>query len=179
MKNQRILKIFPLLIVASILLLGSCNKVSQIRSSEPRHSIVVIHSWDSIGEEKELFSRTMERAFKEHGMQVDIHHIYANMLRRPNDAFSRFDWPAYSKQIKEWKPEVILLNDDPILEWVLTQEDKDSIFYNTPVVFAGVSTLLRDSLYRFPKMTGYEAKIDDDEDNQYSVRDNRDGLSGS
>ena len=108
MKNQRILKIFPLLIVASILLLGSCNKVSQIRSSEPRHSIVVIHSWDSIGEEKELFSRTMERAFKEHGMQVDIHHIYANMLRRPNDAFSRFDWPAYSKQIKEWKPEVIL-----------------------------------------------------------------------
>lgn len=160
MKNQRILKIFPLLIVASILLLGSCNKVSQIRSSEPRHSIVVIHSWDSIGEEKELFSRTMERAFKEHGMQVDIHHIYANMLRRPNEVFSRFDWPAYSKQIKEWKPEVILLNDDPILEWVLTQEDKDSIFYNTPVVFAGVSTLLRDSLYRFPKMTGYEAKID-------------------
>ena len=58
MKNQRILKIFPLLIVASILLLGSCNKVSQIRSSEPRHSIVVIHSWDSIGEEKELFSTT-------------------------------------------------------------------------------------------------------------------------
>lgn len=161
MKNRcKMLKILPLLFVLVISLLGSCSKVSNIRSNGPRHSVVVIHSSDSIGEEKELFSKCMENAFKNHDMAVDIHHVYANMLHRPGDVFLQFDWPQYKKQIEDWKPEIILLNDDPIVEWVFTRPEIDSIFLNTPVVFAGVNALLRDSLYRFPKMTGYEAKID-------------------
>ena len=123
--------------------------------------MVVIHSWDSIGEEKELFSTCMEKAFRENGMNnVEIHHIYAAMVRRPAEVFSAFDWPKYAEQIKKWKPEVILLNDDPIVEWLLTQEHPDSILLNTPIVFAGVNTLLTDSLKKFPKMTGFEARID-------------------
>ena len=160
MKNNNVSKILPLLFVIIITLLGSCSKVKNIRSNGPRHSVVVIHSWDSVGEEKELFSKCMENAFKDHDMQVDIHHIYANMVRRPSDVFTQFDWQKYREQIIAWEPEVILLNDDPIVEWVLTRSERDSVFVNTPVVFAGVNALLRDSLYRFPKMTGYEAKID-------------------
>ena len=102
----------------------------------------------------------MEENFRAHGMDVNIHHIYANMLYRPNDVFSQFDWPVYSKQIKEWKPEVILLNDDAIVDWLLNAKEIDSIFLKTPIVFSGVNTLLRDSLYRIPQMTGFEAKVD-------------------
>ena len=161
MKNKNMSKLLPLLIVVVIALLGSCSKVSNITgSSGPRHSVVVIHSWDSIGEEKELFSKCMEENFRAHGMDVNIHHIYANMLYRPNDVFSQFDWPVYSKQIKEWKPEVILLNDDAIVDWLLNAKEIDSIFLKTPIVFSGVNTLLRDSLYRIPQMTGFEAKVD-------------------
>ena len=161
MKNKNMSKLLPLLIVVVIALLGSCSKVSNITgSSGPRHSVVVIHSWDSIGEEKELFSKCMEENFRAHGMDVNIHHIYANMLHRPNDVFNQFDWPVYSKQIKEWKPEVILLNDDAIVDWLLNAKEIDSIFLKTPIVFSGVNTLLRDSLYRIPQMTGFEAKVD-------------------
>ena len=162
MKNNNMSKILPLLIVVVITLLGSCSKVSKItRSSNgPRHSIVVIHSWDSIGEEKELFSKCMNDAFMQHDVEVDIHHIYANMFHRPNDVFTQFDWPTYSKQIRKWKPEVILLNDDGIVDWLLNAEEIDSIFLSTPIVFSGVNTLLRDSLYRIPQITGFEAKVD-------------------
>jgi len=162
MKNRnKMSRILPLLIVVVISLLGSCSKVSNItKPSGPRHSVVVIHSWDSIGEEKELFSKCMEDAFKSYDMAVDVHHIYANMLHRSSDVVAQFDWPIYSEQIKEWKPEVILLNDDPIVDWVLTSMGHDSIFQNTPIVFAGVSALLRDSLSLFSSITGFEDKID-------------------
>jgi len=162
MKNNNMSKILPLLIVVVITLLGSCSKVSKIaRSSNgPRHSIVVIHSWDSIGEEKELFSKCMDDAFMQHDVEVDIHHIYANMFHRPNEVFTQFDWPKYSKQIRQWQPEVILLNDDGIVDWLLNAKEIDSIFLSTPIVFSGVNTLLRDSLYRIPQITGFEAKVD-------------------
>jgi hypothetical protein len=128
MKNNNMSKILPLLFVVLITLFGSCSKVSNIsKPSGPSHSVVVIHSWDSIGEEKELFSKSMEKAFRDHDMAVEIHHIYANMIHRPNDVFTKFDWPKYSKQIKDWKPEVILLNDDPIVEWLFGREEIEEI----------------------------------------------------
>ena len=162
MKNRnKMSRILPLLIVVVISLLGSCSKVSNItKPSGARHSVVVIHSWDSIGEEKELFSQCMEDGFRNHDMAVDVHHIYANMLHRSSDVMSQFDWPTYSEQIKQWKPEVILLNDDPIVDWVLTSRGRDSIFQSTPIVFAGVSALLRDSLSVFPAITGFEDRVD-------------------
>lgn len=160
MKRHQLPKII-LLLGLLFAILVSCSKVKSFKSSGPSHSVVVIHSWDSIGEEKELFSTCMEKAFRENGMNnVEIHHIYAAMVRRPAEVFSAFDWPKYAEQIKKWKPEVILLNDDPIVEWLLTQEHPDSILKNTPIVFAGVNTLLADSLKKFPQMTGFEARID-------------------
>lgn len=154
------LSILPLLILLVAMLAGSCSKVKSFRSTEPRHSVVVIHSWDSIGEEKDLFSNCMEQAFEKQNMNVDIHHIYANMVSRPVDVFNAYDAARVTETIRKWKPEVILLNDDPIVEWLLTQENPDSIYLNTPIVFAGVNALLRDSLVRFPLMTGFEARID-------------------
>ena len=82
------------------------------------------------------------------------------VVRRPDFVFTRYDWPACSDSLRKWQPDVILLNDDPIVEWVLTNRDIDSIFVNTPCVFAGVNTLTKDSLVNFPLMTGYEAVID-------------------
>jgi signal transduction histidine kinase len=102
----------------------------------------------------------MDDAFNRHDVEVDVHHIYANMFHRPNEVFTQFDWPKYSKQIRQWQPEVILLNDDGIVDWLLNAKEIDSIFLSTPIVFSGVNTLLRDSLYRIPQITGFEAKVD-------------------
>ena len=159
MKRLNLFRILPLWVFISTLLTVSCSKVQEMRKG-PSRRVVVIHSWDSVGEEGELFSTTMQKAFAAHDVNADILHIYANMVRRPGDVFTPFDWARCAETIKRWNPEIILLNDDPIVEWVLTHEDSDSIFSRVPIVFAGVNSLLRDSLVRFPRMTGFEARID-------------------
>lgn len=156
---SKISKLFPLLVMAGVMLVVSCGEVHRTNVG-PRYNVVVIHSWDSVGEEKEFFSERMEKAFEERGTKVNIHHIYARMVRRPDNIFTEWDWPRYADSIRAWNPDVILLNDDPIVEWVLSHHEGDSIFQNTPVVFAGVNALLRDSLARFPMMTGFESRID-------------------
>ncbi|MDE5999276.1 MAG: hypothetical protein K2H04_04275, partial [Bacteroidaceae bacterium] len=105
-----------------LLALGACHKTAP---SEPPHRVLVIHSWDSVGEEGQFFIECMDNAFKESGMNVDVHHIYAKMTHQPGEVFAKTEWPKYAKAIKAWKPEVILLNDDPVVEWVLKDMGKD------------------------------------------------------
>jgi len=81
------------------------------------------------------------------------------MKYRAGDIFTKEDWPTYLDSIRRWKPEVILLNDDPILSWVLTERPCDSLFFNTPVVFAGINRLIRDSVMQYPLMTGFGNNI--------------------
>jgi len=101
----------------------------------------------------------MEDAFKKEGLRVNIHHIYANMVNRSATLLNRMDWPVYRDSIRSWDPEIILLNGDPILGWVLREHPDDSLFMNKPVVFAGVNVLTRDSLQRYPLMTGFGNNI--------------------
>lgn len=152
-------KIGSLLLLIGAMFFGSCGEIHR-EGVASRHHIVVIHSWSDQGEEGKSFSDCMDKAFQLQGMDVDVHHIYANMVRRPSDVFSAFDWAGYADSIRQWKPEIILLNDDPIVEWALTMGYKDSLLTQTPIVFAGVNALLRDSLYHFPLMTGYVERID-------------------
>lgn len=149
----------PVLAVMGSIAVVSCSKIDPV-NHQLQKNVVVIHSWDSVGEEAELFVKTMKNDFRDQGINANIHHIYANMIRRPDTVFTRYDWPAYRDSIKKWKPDVILLNDDPILEWVFKHRDLDSLFVTTPCVFAGVNVLSRGHLEHFPLMTGYEAVID-------------------
>ncbi len=145
-------------IVLITLTLSACggNAVSDL----PKHSIVVIHSWDSVSEENDQFSKTMDDEFVQQNINAEVHHIYANMRHRLGKNFMDEDWPKYCDSLKKWKPEVILLNDDPIVEWALRLPERDSILLKTPVIFSGVNALLRDSLHRYPLMTGFEDHID-------------------
>ncbi|MBQ9363665.1 MAG: HAMP domain-containing histidine kinase [Bacteroidaceae bacterium] len=137
------------------LLAGCLFSCSNKTPQGAARSILVIHSWDSLGEEGAHFTRCMKEDFLERGINADIHHIYANMLHRSPKQLSEVDWDKYADSIRKWKPEIILLNDDPILRWVLQERTADSLFQETPVVFAGINVLLRDSLQHYPLMTGF------------------------
>ncbi|MBQ9641757.1 MAG: HAMP domain-containing histidine kinase [Bacteroidaceae bacterium] len=143
------------IILTSILLAGSLSSCGKKTPKGAVRSVLVIHSWDSTGEEGAFFTECMAEAFRKENINADIHHIYANMLHRSPEQLSEVDWPRYADSISLWKPEIILLNDDPILRWVLRQHVADSLFSRVPVVFAGINVLMRDSLQRFPMMTGY------------------------
>lgn len=157
--NLNIMKLFVALMTLCTVLLISCGDEKTKIEEQQKYSVVVIHSWDSIGEEKDLFTNTMKEAFDNEGLNVEIHHIYANMIHRPARVFDETDWPVVKDSINSFKPDVILLNDDPILDWVFTYDSADSLLRSTPSVFAGVNCLMRDSLYKFPLMTGYEDRI--------------------
>lgn len=126
---------------------------------EPKKKVLVIHSWDSGGEDGEPFRQMMKDAFDETGLNVDICHIYLDAAHRRGTLLDK-DIETYTDEIAQWKPDVILVNDDPALDMILYYHIADSIFKNTPVVFAGVNTLLRDSLVLYPKMTGFYENID-------------------
>lgn len=158
--NYNLFRIFPLLLLAVSVFFGACGNDSEVRQEHPRQSVVVLHSWDSVGEEKELFTDCMEKAFQKRGMDVDIHHIYLDMIKHPGDVFAKECWPSLREEIKKLNPKVILLNDDPIYEWVLMRSERDSVFLHTPTVFSGVNAPLRDSVGHFPNMTGFEDRID-------------------
>lgn len=158
LKKIHILFISTIWVAIIIMSFSSCSKSRMVKEL-PVHEVVVIHSWDSVGEEKELFSEVMEHEFIEKNLNVNIHHFYADMVHRPCNVYATEDWPILADSINKIKPEVILLNDDPIMELVLGGYIDDSIFKTTPSVFAGVNTLRRENVKKYP-MTGFEDKID-------------------
>lgn len=149
-----------ILLVTVAISLGVYTSCGNDKPTGPLRSVLVLHSWDKSGEEDELFTEAMKEAFIREGINADIHHIYGNMVHNTIWAFKETEWGKYQDSIRKWKPEVILVNDDPMLTAVFRAKLDDSLFANTPVVFSGINILMRDSLYRYPLMTGFEDLID-------------------
>lgn len=161
-KSSIVKAFIALAMLFALLLSTSCTtKRSEIEKLQ-KHRIAVIHSWDESGEENNLFKEKMQEEFFEAGINAEIHHYYLNILHNPikplvnNGVWMKY----YGDSIRLLKPDVILVNDDPALECIINYHIDDSLFTNTPVVFAGVSALHKDSLHHFPLMTGFEDRID-------------------
>lgn len=140
------------LILAAVFFIVSCGN-NKPKGDE--RNIVVFHSWDDSGEDGEYFRDLMQQEFYDAGINAKVHHIYANMRHRSNKTFTTQDWPAYLDSIRNWKPELILMNDDPILSWMIHERPCDSLFFNTPIVYAGINDLIRDSVSQYHLMTGF------------------------
>lgn len=143
----------------SACLLTGCTQ----KAHGPVHSIVVIHSYDNEGEEGEPFSQAMTEAFLTHGFQTDIHHIYLDLVHHSQQQVNEETFPLYVDSIlNDWKPEVILLNDDPAYRYAL-EHNQDTVFRNYPVVFSGVNVLYPEAMAQFPNFAGFEDKIEFEE----------------
>lgn len=163
LNNSSIVKALAVLTMLFTLLLNSsCDTKQREVEKQEKHIIAVIHSWDEKGEENALFKETMQKEFIKEGINAEIHHFYLNILHNPiNPLIYNGVWKRYyGDSIRMLKPDVILVNDDPALDCIINYHIDDSLFINTPVVFAGVSALQKDSLHHFPMMTGFEDRID-------------------
>jgi len=161
--NSSVVKTFTALTMLFMLILTiSCDSRKLEIEKQQKYSIVVLHSWEDKGEENDIFRKTIEDEFLNAGVNVDIHHLYLNILHNPiNPLLYNGYWKKYyGDSIRLYKPEVILVNDDPALDLIVKHHIDDSLFINTPVVFAGITSLQKDSLHRFPLMTGFEDRID-------------------
>lgn len=150
-------QIRTLLILLTSLMLFSCGNGID---DQQKHRVLVIHSWSDAAEDGVIFPDEMRNAFEQEDLDVEIRHMFLDMTRKSQSIFKDKTWALYEDSIKNWKPDIILINDDPFLEKVLVNHVSDSIFQNTRVVFAGINVLHRDSLYRYPLMTGFVDHID-------------------
>ncbi len=123
------------------------------------HSIVVFHSWSDDGEDGEAFSEALDEALLYYNMYADVHHIYLDMLRHTPDDIDKDFWASYADSLKVWNPELILINDDPALEWMLRGKH-DDVFRSLPIVFAGVNKLDVSVLQDYMNLTGFVDGID-------------------
>ena len=157
MKNTvRLYLCVAILAIVTTGIIISCGDGTHIAKT---YNVVVLHSWDASGEEGVYFQDLMKDEFKRAGIRANIHHIYANLIHRPPHVFTTEDWPQYLDSIREWKPDIILVNDDPALSWVFKERPCDSLFFSTPIVFAGINGLIRDSVMHYPLMTGFGNNI--------------------
>lgn len=150
-------RLIGVLAVLMALVLTGCE--NDRRYVGKMHSIVVFHSWNDQGEEGEPFREAMEEALEFHKMYANVHHIYMDMLSHTPDDIDKNYWAAYADSLKKWKPELILINDDPALQWMLRGKH-DEVFREVPIIFAGINTLEVDVLQDYMNLTGFVDKID-------------------
>ena len=148
-----------MVIVMTVMMLALSGCHHDRRYLGRMHSVVVFHSWADRGEEGERFRATMEEAFDFYGSHARVHHIYLDMLSHTAEDIDRNFWAVYRDSLRVWKPEVILLNDDPAMAWMLKGKH-DDVFRKIPVVFAGINNLNTDVLQDYMNITGFVDQID-------------------
>lgn len=154
-----------LFILTCLLITGSCKDEETTVCK-----VVVIHSQDEAGAEGQLFQDYMEKRFEQEGIHADIRHLYLNLAKEPMLSNENNHQSEYAEFLSEWNPEVILVNQDLALTWLLRTGKPElrndanyvlnRIFTRVPVVVAGVNLLNRQELAAYPNITGFEDRMD-------------------
>lgn len=158
--------------VLCTLLLLACESESQ-RNAAPKRSVVVLHSVEDKGQEGAPFKQLMEKEFNKHHMQVDIHHLYVDLHHIPVSENLALYGKAYTDSLRKWKPEVMLVNEDPVMNLIFevydrcsqnnareTEQVLDRWFHSVPMVIAGQTNLRKDLYNQYANITGFEDVIE-------------------
>ena len=123
----------------------------------PDCTVVVLHSYNDIGQEGSYFRNYMEERFRHHGINADIHHIYLDLIHKENPFVNEDGEDLFVETILGYDPDVLLINDDLAFHYIL--ENEDVLLKTIPSVFAGVSA----STFQhqdYPLLTGWRDPVD-------------------
>lgn len=123
----------------------------------PGHTVLVLHSYNDMGQEGSYFRSYMEERFRHHGVNVDIHHIYLDLIHKENPFVNEDGEDLFVETILSYKPDVLLINDDLAFHYIMEKED--ALLKTVPSVFAGVSA----STFQhqdYPLLTGWRDPVD-------------------
>ena len=79
----------------------------------------------------------MERSFRHHGMNVETHHVYMDLIHTEKPFINDSGQDRFVETIRGYKPDILLINDDLAFHYILNNED--ILLKTIPSVFAGVS----------------------------------------
>lgn len=154
------------------LLLVACGSTGK-RGDVPEHSVVVLHSTEAKGQEDAPFKAIMKKAFDDYHINVKPHHLYLDLLHVPVTENLALNGKAYADSLKKWKPEVILVNEDPALNLIFEVYERcsqnkareievvlDKWFHSIPIVMAGQTNLRKELYNQYGNITGFEDVIE-------------------
>lgn len=143
------------------LLVAACSEKDDKSAQSQGHHVTVLHSWSMAeGEEGQPFTDCMEQAFKEKNVNVDVKHLYMNSKYNSEAYFIENLWEEFRDSIFQHNPEVLLVNDDPALDFVMDHYAELTERWHGAIVFAGINALQEERLKDFDKMTGFRARVD-------------------
>jgi len=123
----------------------------------PAHTVLVLHSYNDMGQEGSYFRNYMEDRFRHHGVNVDIRHIYLDLIHKENPFVNEDGEDLFVETILGYDPDVLLINDDLAFHYIL--ENENVLLKTIPSVFAGVSA----STFQhqdYPLLTGWRDPVD-------------------
>ena len=123
----------------------------------PDHTILVLHSYNDMGQEGSYFRSYMEERFRHHGINAEIHHIYLDLIHKENPFVTEDGEDLFVETVLGYNPDVLLINDDLAFHYIM---EKEEILIKTiPSVFAGVSasTFVHQD---YPLLTGWRDPVD-------------------
>lgn len=127
------------------------------RRNPPEQTVVVLHSYNDMGQEGSYFRSFMEQCFHRHGINVNIHHIYLDLIHKETPFVDGQGIDHFADTVRSYSPDVLIVNDDLAFDYVMQNED--ILFKTIPSVFAGVSA----STYihqDYPLLTGWRDPVD-------------------
>ena len=157
---RNVFSVISSLLLASLLALPLASVTSCSGSgAQDGPKVLVIHSYEDEGLEGAYFRKQLDKEFRTLGVRPQTRHVYTDLLHTQTGMYTEKVWKAgLSDELKAWAPDFILVNDDPALNWML--EVGDPIFRTTPVIVAGINVVDSVAFKKFPRLTGFEDRID-------------------
>lgn len=146
-------KFAPLCVLWWLLLLaGLCAACS---SAGEKRRVLVIHSYEREYAAYPDFNEMIAGRFRQGGVQADIRTLYLDCESYGEQAEIEF-MRSLLDSLGDWKPEVILVNDDQAVYSFL--KCGHPLVRSTPIVFAGVNYPNLELIKHFPNVTGFHDK---------------------
>ncbi len=140
----------------ALLSLFSCGMNAGNRK-EPDHTVLVLHSYNDMGQEGSYFRSYMEGRFRHYGMNVRIHHIYLDLIHKELPFTDENGKDCFIDTVRRYNPDILLINDDLAFHYIMERENV--LLKTIPSVFAGVSaaTFVHQD---YPLVTGWRDPVD-------------------
>ena len=140
----------------ALLSLLSCGMNAGNRK-DPDYTVLVLHSYNDMGQEGGYFRNYMENRFRHHGMNVAIYHVYLDLIHKEAPFVNENGEDRFVDTVRSYNPDILLINDDLAFHYILNNEDV--LLKTIPSVFAGVSasTFVHQD---YPLVTGWRDPVD-------------------
>lgn len=127
-------------------------------SRKEKRQVLVVHSYEETYAAYPDFNKMIIKNFREKGVDADMRVVYLDCENYREKEELAYMSALLDSVTVDWKPEVILVNDDQATYSLL--KCGHPLVKETPVVFGGVSYPNWNLIRQYPNVTGFRDRLD-------------------